>query len=75
MKAGTGRRRPMRILVNRIAYGHRPDKRGERRGRGGWGNPIDVIRGWFGGYRVHDGNDGLYYAKQRGDSHIYGRVW
>jgi len=63
-----------RIRVSDIRYGHAPDRRGERTDR--WGRePIDVRRTWLGGYRVIDGNDRLYYARRRGQSHIAARVW
>ena len=61
-----------RLRVGDISYGHSPDKRGERTDR--WGKePIHVKRSW-GGWKVHDGNDRLYYARQRGDSHIMAYV-
>lgn len=59
---------PRRLRVSDISYGHSPDKRGERTDKYGR-LPIHVKPCW-GGYRVHDGNDRLYYAKQRGDTHI-----
>lgn len=58
-----------KIRVTDIDYGHSPDKRGERRDK--WGRePIRVKPGSWGGWKVHDGNDRLYYARQRGDTHI-----
>jgi len=63
-----------KIRVSQIAYSHSPDKRGERRDH--WGKaPIHVKKRLFGGYKVIDGNDRLYYAKQRGQSHIDAEVW
>lgn len=59
----------MKIKVKDIAYGHSPDKRGERTDSHGKA-PIVVRRRWFGGYKVGDGNDRLYYAKLRGDKYI-----
>ena len=62
-----------KLPIKDISYGHSPDKRGERKDK--WGKePIDVKpRG--GGYKVADGNDRLYYAIQRGDTHIEANVW
>lgn len=58
-----------RIRVDRLSYGHSPDKRGERTDK--WGKePIVVRRGWLGTLVVHDGNDRLYYARQRGEAWI-----
>jgi hypothetical protein len=56
------------VRVSALRYGHSPDKRGERTDK--WGKaPIHVKQGWS-GLVVHNGNDRLYYAKQRGDTHI-----
>jgi len=67
-----------KLPVSKITYGHDglfftgPDKRGERKDK--WGKaPIHVKRSG-GGYKVIDGNDRLYYAKQRGDTHIQAYV-
>ena len=63
-----------RIRISAIAYSHAPDRRGERKDK--WSRePIDVRRTWLGGYKVIDGNDRLYYARQRGQTHIEARVW
>ena len=75
--------KPSKIRVSDISYGNDdgflgmffngPDKRGERTDK--WGKkPIDV-KPHGGGYKVIDGNDRLYYAKQRGDTHIQAIVW
>jgi hypothetical protein len=56
------------VRVSDLSYGHSPDKRGERTDK--WGKaPIHVKKGLF-GLVVYDGNDRVYYARQRGDSHI-----
>jgi len=73
--------RVQRIACSRIHYcqtagGNSPDKR--RRNRGllhGEGPPIDVERSGWGGYRVIDGNDRLYYARLAGRKTIRARVW
>lgn len=53
------------VKVADVSHGHSPDKRGERTDK--WGKaPIHVKRRG-GGLVVHDGNDRLYYARQRGD--------
>ena len=58
-----------KVRVSDLTYGHSPDKRGERTDK--WGKaPIVVRRG-----RVVDGNDRLFYAKQRGDKYIEAEVW
>lgn len=57
------------LKVDDINYGHSPDKRGERTDK--WGKaPIYVKRSRWSGLVAHDGNDRLYYAKQRGDKYI-----
>jgi hypothetical protein len=61
--------KPARLRVSTIAYGHAPDRRGERRDAYGR-QPIAVRKRLFGGYKVIDGNDRLNYAARRGDSHI-----
>ena len=61
-----------RIPISKIRYGHSPDKRGERKDKYGR-QPIDVKRSGS-GYVVHDGNDRLYYARKRGDTHIAASV-
>lgn len=61
-----------RIPLSRVRYGHSPDKRGERRDKYGR-QPIDVKRSG-GGYVVHDGNDRVHYARQRGDTHIAANI-
>jgi hypothetical protein len=62
-----------RLPISRISHSHSPDKRGERRDK--WARqPIDV-KPCGSGYRVIDGNDRLYYARQRGDTHIDALVW
>lgn len=64
---------PKRIRISDISYSHSPDKRGERTDKYGR-QPIEVTRRG-GRYVVADGHDRVYYAKQRGDSHITARVW
>jgi hypothetical protein len=61
------------IPVSRIAYGHKPDRRGERTDKYGR-EPIHVRSSMWGGLVVQDGNDRLYYARQRGRSHIWAWV-
>lgn len=60
---------PRKIPVKAIKYRHSPDKRGERKDAHSK-KPIDVRPLSGGGYKVVDGNDRLYYARQRGDTHI-----
>jgi hypothetical protein len=58
------------VSTSSLRYGHSPDKRGKRRDR--YANqPLDVDRSG----KVIDGNDRLYYAKQRGQRTIRVRVW
>lgn len=65
-----------RIPVSGISHGHSPDKRKQNKGLlRSEGPPIDVKRTWGGGYKVIDGNDRLYYAKQAGRRTINARVW
>jgi hypothetical protein len=54
-----------RLRTDQLRYGHSPDKRGERTDKYGR-QPIEVDRSG----KVVDGNDRLYYARQRGDRHI-----
>lgn len=72
-----------RISVSSISHhqaggwltGHGPDKRKKNKGLlKSEGPPIDVKRTW-GGYKVIDGNDRLYYARQAGRRTIAARVW
>lgn len=64
---------PRRIRISHIRHSHRPRRAGERRDK--WGRePIDLRRTWL-GYLVLDGNDRLYYAKERGDTHVWARIW
>jgi hypothetical protein len=63
---------PRPIPLDDISYGHSPDKRGENTKYGHL--PIWVIPKFWGGYRVDDGNDRLYYAIQRGDTCIFAHV-
>ena len=60
----------MRIRVSKCRYGHEPDCRGERTDR--WGRAPIAVKwsSWHGKYVVKDGNDRLYYAKERGDKWI-----
>lgn len=58
-----------RLRAADISYGHTPDQRGERTDR--WAKePIVVRQGFWGGWKVQDGNDRLFYARQRGDTYI-----
>lgn len=62
-----------KIRISDIDYGHAPRKAGERRDK--WGRePIIVKRKLFGGYKVHDGNDRLYYAAKRGAKYINAEI-
>jgi hypothetical protein len=63
-----------RVRVSDVSHNHSPDKRGERTDRYGK-QPIEVKRGWLGGYKVIDGNDRLHYARERGDEWIDAEVW
>ena len=63
------------IRVRDIAYGHRPDRRCARSDDAHGRAPIHVKKRWLGGYKVIDGNDRLFYARQRGATHIAARVW
>lgn len=56
------------LRVRDISHGHSPDKRGERTDK--WGKAPIHVKPSSGRYRVHDGNDRLYYARQRGDACI-----
>lgn len=62
-----------KVRVDDCNYGHSPDKRGERKDKYSK-QPIDVRKSW-GGYKVIDGNDRLYYAKERGDDYIEAVEW
>lgn len=62
-----------RMRVSDISYGHAPDKRGERKDKYAR-QPIEVKHSWWSGWKVHDGNDRLYYAKLRGDTWINVKV-
>jgi hypothetical protein len=53
-----------RVRVDKVRYGHSPDKRGERTDRYGK-EPIWVRNG-----KVIDGNDRVHYARERGDTWI-----
>jgi hypothetical protein len=67
-------RKIRKIRISQIAYSHTPDLRGERTDHHGRA-PIHVKSRLLGGYKVIDGNDRLWYAKQRGQTHIEAEVW
>ena len=74
-KKPTAKYTTRRISVSSVSHGHSPDRRKANKGLlGREGPPIDVKRTW-GGYKVIDGNDRLYYARQAGRSTIKARVW
>jgi len=58
------------IKTSDCRHDHTPDKRGERTDK--WAKePISVKwSSWHGKWVVKDGNDRLYYARQRGDKYI-----
>lgn len=55
--------------VSSLSHGHAPRKAGERTDRYGK-LPVTVRYSWWSGWAIHDGNDRLYYARQRGDTWI-----
>jgi hypothetical protein len=61
-----------KLRIKDISYGHSPDKRGERTDK--WGKAPIYVKTSGGRFKVHDGNDRLYYAIQRGDTHIMAYV-
>ena len=66
------KRKLKKLRLSSLA-GHTPDKRGERKDKyRNW--PIEVRPLLFGGYRIIDGNDRVYYARERGDTHIWAEV-
>lgn len=65
---------PREIKLSKIRYGDRPDKRGERTDKYGKLPILVKWSSWHGQYVLIDGNDRLYYANQRDDSHIMAEV-
>jgi hypothetical protein len=58
-----------KIRIRDIEYSHEPRKAGKRSDKYA-DKPIEVRPKFWGGYRVVDGNDRLYYAEQDGQTHI-----